>query len=169
MLLDWDGERVIGHDGGAVWIASRLRMQQSLGTVIAVLCNGGDGDRLGEALIAELVSELHGITPPAIEPPPAPAPRLDLARYAGVYRRHAWMLDVTAQDDRLLARLHVGEPIASELGRDTLELELAALDTTRFVQRTRGGGGAWSPLVFFEIPGHGRFVHMWSRTTPLVP
>jgi CubicO group peptidase (beta-lactamase class C family) len=169
MLLDWGPARVIGHDGGAVGIACVLRVLPEAGTAIAVLTNGGAGLTLCNRLAAEIMDEQHGVAPAAVELPPAVAPALDLERYVGTYQRPAWRLDVRAEADRLLARLHVEEPVASELGTDTLDLELAALDATRFVERRAGSDDAWSPLAFVQIPGHGRFVHMWSRTTPLVP
>lgn len=167
-LLDWDGLQVVGHDGGAAGIATWLRMLPSAGTAVALLTNGGEGEPFAHALLSELFSELHGIAPAPAEAPPAPPPALQLERYAGSYRRPAWKLDVTVEEGALHGRLHVEEPVSTELGTDVLELEFAALDEVRFVQRARGSGGSWAPAAFFEVPGYGRFVHMWSRTTPLV-
>jgi len=169
MLLDWDGTRVIGHDGGSVGITAFLRIVPSTGTAIALMHNGGDGTGLYRALLTELLSELHGIAPTPIEQPPAERVALDLDRYVGVYRRPSWQLDVEAEGDRLVATLHVEEPVSTELGADTIELELEALDATRFVERRRGSDEAWSAVAFVEIPDHGRFVHMSWRTTPIVP
>ncbi len=65
ILFDWDGHFVYGHDGGTIGQSSRLRIVPDAGLAITLVANGGDTQRVYQAIFGELVSELAGITMPS--------------------------------------------------------------------------------------------------------
>src|SRR5947207_11473434 len=62
ILFDWDGRRLIGHDGNTIGQSAFLRIVPDRGLAIALLTNGGNAHELYEELYAELLSDLAGIT-----------------------------------------------------------------------------------------------------------
>ena len=88
MLFDWDGRRVIGHDGGTIGQISSLRVLPEERFAVAVLTNTAPtGGLLGARAVTWLFNELFGIETPARPKPPEHAPPVDLARYVGTYEK----------------------------------------------------------------------------------
>ncbi|WP_321491466.1 serine hydrolase domain-containing protein [uncultured Desulfobacter sp.] len=63
-LMEWDGEKVIGHDGGTVGQNSFLRIIPSKQTAVCLLTNGGDYMGLKKSLFPHLFRELAGVCIP---------------------------------------------------------------------------------------------------------
>src|SRR5690606_3332968 len=89
----WDGAPVWLHGGNTIGQAAMLWVVPDLGTVVALLCNGGDSDGLIQAVARGLFPKLCGLRPPA---PPAPGPPAGggLDSYEGVYERTGVRLTV---------------------------------------------------------------------------
>ncbi|GAB3418148.1 serine hydrolase domain-containing protein [Flindersiella endophytica] len=170
-LFDRGKDRLIGHDGGAVGISAFLRILPGRQVGLALTTNGGNGGGLQHDLFNQILGALHGIQiPPEAEPTSdenAPDD-VDPRPYLGTYLRRGWELEVVFGAAGLKGILRLQEPMSRELGTDILELDLRALDNVRFVQRTSGSQGPWDPVAFLDLPPHGRFVHMWGRSTPKV-
>src|SRR4051812_14546558 len=87
ILMEWDGRPVYGHDGNTLGQAGFLRIVPDAGVAIALLANGGHARDLFLDLYSEILGELAGMQMPARLEPPATPPALELARYAGDYKR----------------------------------------------------------------------------------
>ncbi len=83
-LMDWEGERLYGHDGATLGQFAFLRILPSKNLAVALLTNGGDAKGLSDDLFPRLFTGLARIA----EPPPASVNeslRPDPVRYTGTY------------------------------------------------------------------------------------
>lgn len=80
MRTDWNGTRVVGHDGGTVGQTSFLRLLPSHDAAVVLCTNGGAATDLYETMLRDVLRASFGI-----EPPPA----LDAAADAQVDTAHA--------------------------------------------------------------------------------
>jgi CubicO group peptidase (beta-lactamase class C family) len=85
-LHDWDGHRVIGHNGGTIGQYSFLHVLPDRDAAVCLLTNGGHHDRLFQDLAAEIFPALWQITPPARPEPATAAVAVDPDRYVGALR-----------------------------------------------------------------------------------
>jgi CubicO group peptidase (beta-lactamase class C family) len=88
--LGWflpDRAGLVEHGGGAIGVASLLRIVPEHGVAIAILTNGGDAERMINSVVDPLLSDLAEIEPPAPLPsPPRPARLAQPDRYLGQYQ-----------------------------------------------------------------------------------
>lgn len=99
MLFDWDGRRVIGHDGATIGHNSYLRVVPDDGIAVALLTNGGNTAALSRRIIGAVLEPLASVTVP---PLPEPAGRdLDPTPYVGVYQRLAQRIEIDDRDGDL--------------------------------------------------------------------
>jgi CubicO group peptidase (beta-lactamase class C family) len=84
MLFDWDGVRVVGHDGSTTGQRAAWRIVPDRGVVFAVSTNGGDAGAFVDEVMAEILSATSGVRLPGrIRPPETPIP---FAPFAGRYQ-----------------------------------------------------------------------------------
>ncbi|BBH68352.1 serine hydrolase [Actinoplanes sp. OR16] len=82
-LFDWDGLRVVGHDGGTPGQTTTWRIVPDRDLVLAVNANGGHASAFIDEVLAKILSSAAGIHLPARRlPPAAPAP---FRPFAAVY------------------------------------------------------------------------------------
>ena len=62
--FDWDGHRLIGHDGNTIGQAAFLRLLPDQGLAVTLLTNGGNTRDLYEDLYREIFAELAGVAMP---------------------------------------------------------------------------------------------------------
>jgi CubicO group peptidase (beta-lactamase class C family) len=97
MLFDWDGQRIIGHDGGTVGQSSFFRMSPDRRFGAAILTNGGNT----QALYRRVMGEVFRLGA-SIEMPPLPAANpdahVDPTRFVGTYQKLSARLDITFED-----------------------------------------------------------------------
>ncbi len=102
MLFDWDGQRIIGHDGGTVGQSSFFRMSPDRRYGAAILTNGGNT----QALYRRVMGEVFRLGA-SIEMPPLPAANpdghVDPTRFVGTYQKLSARLDITLEDGNLTA------------------------------------------------------------------
>ncbi len=104
MLFDWDGVRVVGHDGATTGQNAYLRLVPGKGTAVALLTNGGFPAELFHALFGEIFGELLGIHPtPRLSGSLRPVTSLD--RYCGVFEKLSQRITVRADRDQLFATI----------------------------------------------------------------
>jgi len=102
MLMDWDGHRVIGHDGGTIGQLAFLRIIPDQHIAVALLTNSMNGGKLYKELFADIISQLAGVTMP---PDPQPVEmEMDLNRYVGRYENIAGIMEVYLENGYLKAR-----------------------------------------------------------------
>jgi CubicO group peptidase (beta-lactamase class C family) len=165
ILFDWDGRRLIGHDGNTIGQSAFLRVLPDRGLAVALLTNGGNAHDLYEDLYRELLEDLAGIQMPERPEPLADPPAIDPARFVGTYERASVRIDVEVRDGQLVATTTVKGPIAELVPNPTEEHVFLPAGPDTFVTRSEGSQ-TWTPAVFFDLPDGTRAVHFGARATP---
>lgn len=149
MLLDDSSQHMFGHDGGACGNCAFLRVLPGARAVVALLVNHERGMAVFRDLFVRRLAALAGIEPPVpLAMPTHPPDDVELALYAGSYRRHGQTLDLQPDGQRLSGRLH-GEYV----GTSDVALELAPLGRDRFVA---AAAGMFVPVHFSGFDEHQR-------------
>ncbi|GAA2079178.1 serine hydrolase domain-containing protein [Actinomadura alba] len=165
MLMDWDGGRVAGHDGGNVGQGCLMRFAPGHDTAVVITFNGGDSSLLGARLFGEIFSELAGITMPAqavaVSGAPLPAGADD---WTGTYDSVNVTMLVEPGDDRELAlTLMPRGIIADNLGGTNFKGPLLpTLDENIYAAGHLGSGEAQA-VVFLQLGDGTRYIHCNGR------
>jgi CubicO group peptidase (beta-lactamase class C family) len=171
ILFDWDGRRLVGHDGNTIGQSAFLRILPDRGLAIALLTNGGttggSAHDLYEELYEELLVELAGVHMPARPEPLPDGTQVDWPRYAGTYERASVRIEIEEREGQLVATATVKGPLAKLRSTPTQEYALRPAGPDLFVTRLEGTTG-WTPVVFFDLRDGTRCVHMGARATPRV-
>ncbi|MGW3833122.1 serine hydrolase domain-containing protein [Streptomyces microflavus] len=162
-LDEWDGHQVASHTGDTIGQHAALWLLPELGTVIAVLINGGRSVEFQHRLATELLGELHAIDVPAPLAPPKQPVHIDAAPFTGVYERAGSRIHVTAHEGGLRMRT---EPTGILVGlARSRTLDLVVVDATTFVGRAEGDS-IWDAVVFEQRPDGPSYLHYSGRATP---
>ena len=103
MLFDWDGTRVVGHDGATIGQNAYLRIVPGRDTAVALLANGGYPAELSHALFGEVFERLIDV---AVPPRPVPqALAIEARDYCGVFEKLSQRITVSQSGDGLVAHL----------------------------------------------------------------
>ncbi|MCX4850715.1 serine hydrolase [Streptomyces sp. NBC_00893] len=161
MLFGWEGDEVIGHDGGTIGQSAFLRVVPERNVAVALLTNGGQPLHVYQQVLGKLLDELAGVKLPALpEPNPAAAPA-DLSRYVGEYSSMVADTVVTAEDGKLwIERTPKG--IFAELGgAPPAKEELLPYLGDTFVANVPQVPGVYMAHAFVGDDGTGRaqFLH----------
>jgi CubicO group peptidase (beta-lactamase class C family) len=104
MLFDWDGHRIVGHDGSTIGQQAFLRIVPSANAVVVLLTNGGFATELYHRLFGEIFPEAFGVAmPPRPTHGAAPA---DAAAWTGTYSKLSQRIAIDAEHGALVATLH---------------------------------------------------------------
>ncbi|MGH3482654.1 MAG: serine hydrolase domain-containing protein [Nocardioidaceae bacterium] len=168
MRFDWDGHRVIGHDGGTIGQAAFLRLSPERDFAVSLLTNGGDASGLYDELYAEAFEELADITKPTPFAPPSEPVSIDLAPYVGHYSRSGVDLDVVEQDGGLVLRATLTGLLAELMPEEEPdETPLVPVGDAHFATKHEADA-SWSSVLFYELPDGTRYIHSGFRATPRV-
>jgi CubicO group peptidase (beta-lactamase class C family) len=166
-ISQWDGQPVIGHDGGTIGQTSYLRVAPQAGVAAVLLTNSDDSDRLYRKLFTEVFGEFAGVSPPPGPEPAAEPVDLDLDRHTGRYERVSHRYDVSVRD----GELHLLSTMTVSLD-DTVDFEpedviLHPCGTTgdRFVGRSRPEE-EWTEFVFARLDNGTPYLHVGGRLSP---
>ena len=163
---DWDGHRLLGHDGSTLGQGAVLRLLPEAGLAVALLTNGGDVRSLAQDLLTRVFGTLAGVTPPAPLAPPAEPVGTDLGPYAGVYERASVRMDLTGGPDGARLTTTVTGPLAELLPETSTEHEVVGLDPDAGLFLARSAGDPqWSPLTLYSLPTGERYLHLGGRAT----
>ncbi|MHB8341795.1 MAG: serine hydrolase domain-containing protein [Mycobacteriales bacterium] len=164
ILFDWDGVRLIGHDGATLGQNAFLRIVPEAGVAVTLLTNGGGTGDLFRTLVGEILQETAGVSMPAPLEPVEKA--VDATRYAGRYVSASVTLEITPRGSAgLTVTITNTSELAALMDEPTQELEaLPAAPEDVFVTRLPGSE-SWTPVVFFTLPEGGQFVHFGARAT----
>lgn len=159
--FDWNGERLIGHDGNTIGQSAFLRILPRAGLAVALLTNGGNTPDLFRSLYGEIFDELAGVSLP--EPlRPADVP-VELDGHAGTYERGAERIEIGEVDGKPSLTSTDLHPLTDD-GDPVTTYELKAFDERTFLIRPPAMQ-TWSPVTFYEAAGR-RYVHQHLRATP---
>ncbi|WP_329060068.1 serine hydrolase [Amycolatopsis sp. NBC_01480] len=164
---DWNGRRIIGHDGNTIGQSAFLRLLPDQGLAVTLLTNGGNAHDLYVELYREIFAELAGVTMPSPLSPPSVPVTVDATRHLGVYERAGSVTEVLAGESGLRLRNTVTGPLAELMPEKTQEFDLVPVTDTLFVFRSPGAAN-WTPVVFYTLPTGEPYVHYGVRATPKV-
>lgn len=163
ILMQWDGRRVFGHDGGTLGQGAFLRILPDAGLVVCLQVNGGQHPReLFQDLYGEIFVTLADVTVPAPLEPAAAAELGDPARFTGRYTREGVELTIREVDGRLQAVMKQTGDLFKDMPVPP-PMELRPYDGDVLVARG-ADDGAWNAAVFFDLDGQ-RYVHFGARAT----
>ncbi|MFI9380008.1 serine hydrolase [Kutzneria sp. NPDC052558] len=165
MLFDWDGHRIIGHDGNTRGQSAFLRIVPEFGLAITVLANGGNTGDLYRDLFGEMFAELAGITVPRPVEPPARPPTVDTAAVVGAYERAGNRVEIFQGDNGLRLRATVTGLLADVVPEPVVEYDLLPVTDTLFVYRPEGRV-SWSAVVFYTLPTGESYLQSGVRSYP---
>lgn len=161
---DWDGHRLIGHDGATLGQGAVLRMLPEQGLAVTLLTNGGDVRALTQDIVGQVFSELAGVLMPEPLGPPAEPLEVDISSHVGTYERASIRTEVRVENGAPVMRTTVTGPLAELLAEVEQEYEVVPLEPDLFVVRT-AGSKMWTPLTFYRLPSGDRYLHFGGRAT----
>ncbi|HEX6341055.1 serine hydrolase [Umezawaea sp.] len=162
--FDWDGRRLIGHDGATIGQNAFLRLLPDEGLAVVLLVNGGNSRDLFQELYGEVFAELAGVTVPTPLEPPAEPVAVDVTPLLGTYERAGARLEVL---DGPVLRTTVTGALADLAPEPTQEYEMRAVRENLFVVKDPKVR-TWTPVWFYSLPTGERYLHFGVRATPKV-
>jgi CubicO group peptidase (beta-lactamase class C family) len=168
----WEGQPVIGHDGGTIGQTSYLRVAPEPGVAVCLLTNGSSTATLYRELFAEVFTEFAGISPPPAVAPAAEPVDLDLdllTRHTGRYERVSHRYDVSVQDGKLHVLSTQTVTLDDLADNEPEDLILHPLDVTgdRFVLRSYPEE-PWTELMFGRLDDGRPYLHIGGRLSPKI-
>ncbi|SDK77998.1 CubicO group peptidase, beta-lactamase class C family [Actinopolyspora mzabensis] len=158
MVFDWDGQRVVGHDGGTYGQSCSLRVLPEAGIALASHANGGENAAFHREVVARIAERLVGLRPPQLPTPPERPEEVDPTRFAGRFDSSTMSLEVSVRPDgSAVARSEALTAEARQLQPEPRVTELVRLDDDRLIATDRlfgahevlafSGGGPGSPAT----------------------
>jgi hypothetical protein len=165
--FDWDGRRLIGHDGNTLGQSAFLRMLPEQGLAVTLLTNVSSARDLYEDLFREIFDELAGVAMPHPLSPPETPPPVAEAPHVGTYERASIRLDVFEDERGAVLRTTVTGPMAELVPDPVEEYVMVPVAEDLFVIRPPDAVN-WVPVTFYDLPTGERYVHFGARATPMV-
>ncbi|HEV2592699.1 MAG TPA: serine hydrolase [Gaiellaceae bacterium] len=165
--FDWNGHRLVGHDGNTIGQAAFLRVLPEQGLAVTLLTNGGNTRDLYEDLYREVFTELAGIEMQQPLQPPAESPDVDIAPHVGRYERAGVSLDVFERDGAPILRTEITGPLRALVPEPVTEYPMTAIADNLFAVR-QPGTQTWVPITFYELSTGEPYMHFGARATPRV-
>lgn len=165
--FDWNGHRLIGHDGNTIGQSAFLRMLPEQGLAVTLLTNVGGARDLYEDLYREIFAEVAGIDMPRPLAPPEQSASVDMTPYVGTYERASVRIDVFADADGGHLRTTVTGDMAKLSPEPSKEYPMVPVRTDLFVIRPPEAEN-WTPVTFYTLPTGEQYLHFGARATPKV-
>ncbi|MCP3804314.1 beta-lactamase family protein [Allokutzneria sp. A3M-2-11 16] len=167
--FDWDGARVLGHDGGTMGQAAFLRVVPQAGVAVAVLTNGGTVGPFADEVLGHVLGELAPVRLPAPERPPAAPGPVDAGIVTGTYSSAAYRLEISVDGSgRASARMSAEAPELRATMPEPIVRELVRLDEHRLITLEPGPLGRHDVYVFVSEGGPAGFVFVSGRLLPRI-
>ena len=161
MLGEWDGERVIGHGGGTIGQLSFLQILPDRPFAVCLLTNCMTGGGLWRDLSRYLYPLFAGVNPTELPKEPVVAPKIDVAKYTGTFKRFGWTYEVKTEDGRLVA-VATPEGSVAALGSQEMSIPLRPIDKELFLAN-QGGEDVLAQFLDFDRSGRPRYLYVGSR------
>jgi CubicO group peptidase (beta-lactamase class C family) len=182
-ITDWDGQTVIGHDGGTIGQSAYLRLVPEARVAVCLLTNAAEAQALYETLFAEVFRGVAEIAMPAGPRPAADRPTADrpaadrdatarpgLECHAGRYERTARRYDVSVADGLLRATVTTTGELSALTGQQSEDVVLYPADATgaNFVCRS-SDDEPWTAVSFGELDDGTPHIFTSGRIAPKAP
>jgi CubicO group peptidase (beta-lactamase class C family) len=156
-LMDWNGQKLYGHDGATIGQSSFLRIYPEKNIAVAILANGGDAKALAEDINARIFQGLAGTSEPESAEPNDDL-KLALDRYEGGYSNiyGRYMFSVKKGGLTVSSRLNGGGSAFPD------NCKLAFLDKSAAVMRTGNSQLDRMRFLFSDLES-GKFQFVASR------
>ena len=102
-LMDWNGQKLYGHDGATLGQFAYLRILPAKRLAVAMLTNGGNATGLYNTVYNELMGAIAKVSEPELPPPAKRQPNLEV--YTGAYENITMRINVSMKDDQLMFEL----------------------------------------------------------------
>ncbi|AIG75729.1 Penicillin-binding protein 4 [Amycolatopsis japonica] len=165
-IHDWNGVPGFGHNGSSIGQRSYLRVVPDAGVAFALLTNHGTTDRLYNELSRELLGEVAGVEVPADFAPPASPPSVDVAPFAGTYRREGVIITVTETAGKLRFVYEFADGLKGIA--PPIEAELVPVSDSVFAGMNPLFGDDWMPVLFTKLPDGTECCHTSMRVAPKI-
>ncbi|MGH3302985.1 MAG: serine hydrolase, partial [Streptosporangiaceae bacterium] len=165
--FDWNGRRLIGHDGNTIGQSAFLRLLPDEGLAVTLLTNGGSARDLYQDLYREIFAELADVDMPRPLSPPAEPVSVDVQPHVGTYERASSRLEVLIGDDGPILRTTVTGPLAKLVADPVTEYALVPIEQNLFVVR-EPKAQTWTPVTFYQLRTGEKYLHFGVRATPKV-
>ena len=166
--FDYNGHRVIGHDGSTLGQNGFLRILPEQGLAVTILVNGGHSGDYFRELSGEIFAEVAGVELPAAFAPPVEPIEVDASEFLGVYERASVRMEVLRDDAGVLTLTTQVTGTLAELSDDKPEeFELVAVTDNIFAMQAPDTVG-WMPVTFFSLDNGRPYMHFGVRATPRV-
>jgi dipeptidyl aminopeptidase/acylaminoacyl peptidase/CubicO group peptidase (beta-lactamase class C family) len=162
--FDWNGRRLIGHDGNTIGQSAFLRLLPDEGLAVALLTNGGNTRDLYEDLYREIFAALADVEMPRPLAPPAEPVPADAQPHVGSYERAGARLEVLIGHDGPILKSTVTGPLAEIVPEPTTEYAMIPVGPNLFVVR-EPEAQTWTPVTFYELRTGEKYVHFGARAT----
>ncbi len=164
---EWDGQRVLGHDGSTIGQNAFLRVLPGQGLAVALLTNGGGTHQLYLDLFREIFAEVAGVEMRRPLAPPAEPVTVDARVHEGTYERVSTRMEVIAGDGHPVLRVTVTGKLAELTREPPREYEMVPVEQDLYVV-SEARTGMRMPVTFYALPTGERYVHFGARATPKV-
>jgi CubicO group peptidase (beta-lactamase class C family) len=165
-LHDWDGHRMIAHNGGTIGQYAFLVAFPERDGAVCLLTNGGEATLLYQDLFTEIFGSLWQVPVPPLPEPVDDPPAVDAARYEGRFEREGIRFEVAATGDGSLAATVTDTgPLADVVPNPVETYALQPVTADVFVGRSKDEE-PWSTFIFYDVEGHGSYLHCGGRATP---
>jgi dipeptidyl aminopeptidase/acylaminoacyl peptidase len=165
--FDWNGRRLIGHDGNTIGQSAFLRLLPDDGLAVALLTNGGSALDLYQDLYREIFAELADVDMPHPLSPPAEPVSVEAQPHVGTYERASSRIEVLIGDDGPVLRTTVTGPLAKLTPDPITEYAMVPIEQNLFVVR-EPKARTWTPVTFYQLPTGEKYLHFGVRATPKV-
>ncbi|OOC00936.1 serine hydrolase domain-containing protein [Amycolatopsis azurea] len=165
-IHDWNGVAGFGHNGSSIGQRSYLRVVPEAGLAFALLTNSGTTDRLFTELSRELLGELGGVQVPDDFAPPTTPPSVDVAPFAGTYRREGVIITVTETDGKLRFVYEFADGLKGIA--PAIEADLVPVSENVFAGMNPMFGDDWMPVLFTKLPDGTECCHTSMRVAPKI-
>ena len=166
--FDWNGHRLIGHDGNTIGQAAFLRMLPEQGFAVALLTNGGHARDLHMDLYREIFRELADVEM-ATPLEPVEGATGDIASHVGRYSRASVQIDVLAAKkpgDQPILRMTPTGTLAELEKEGATDFPLYAVEGDDLWATRAPGTETWMAVTFYSLPTGEQYVHLGARATP---
>jgi hypothetical protein len=99
-LMNYNGEKLFGHDGATIGQFAFLRIVPEKNMAIAMLTNGGDAKGLYQVMFGELLGSVAKVVEPELPSPADKQPDLDI--YTGSYENIQSRINLNVKNGRLM-------------------------------------------------------------------
>lgn len=158
-LFNWDGGKVVGHDGGTIGQNAFLRIAPGSGLALTLLTNGGATISLYQTLFTHVFAELAGITVPSLPSPADASGAVNLDYVLGTYSSSVADSVVRQDDEGRVWLEQTMKGIFATLGPAPEPVELVAWQGDTLLPK-ESKSGMYMPHAFVGDDGTGKAAYL---------